>query len=123
MKMLSLMGAVFLPATFIASIFSMSFFDFIPDDPDTAVPPVSPLIWIYFAFTIPVTLVAVALYLWWERRREARYAAEDRDIEAGIEEMEQQIMTTMRKRVMTKVRTWNVDTLRTGTGASGSGKE
>ena len=59
MKMLSLSGAFILPATFISSIFSMSFFDFIPDDPDKTTTPVSPRIWIHFAITIPITVIAV----------------------------------------------------------------
>lgn len=44
MKTLSLLRAVFLPATFISSIFSMSFFEFIPDDPDKPTTLVSPRI-------------------------------------------------------------------------------
>lgn len=125
MKILSLLGAIFLPATYLASIFGMTFFNFVPDggnDPPeptttpaaTAAPPpppwnpVSPLLWIYFAITIPVTLAIVVGWRWWDRRREARYAAEDRDIEEGIDKMEAQIMATMRKRTMSKMRTWEV---------------
>ncbi|KAL2257826.1 hypothetical protein VTK26DRAFT_9120 [Humicola hyalothermophila] len=144
MKVLSLLGAIFLPATYLASIFSMAFFDFIPDDggaggsssssssspsdsnnsnnnndnaaaaaaaaaAEATWSPVSPLLWIYFAITIPLTLMVVVLWRWWDRRREERYAAEDADIEAGIERMEAQIMATMRKRTLSKVRTWDVN--------------
>jgi hypothetical protein len=129
MKILSLLGAIFLPATYLASIFGMTFFNFVPDggnEPVTSPPtttntntptaavaappwnPVSPLLWIYFAITIPVTLVIVIVWRWWDRRREARYAAEDKDIEEGIDKMEAQIMATMRKRTMSKMRTWEV---------------
>ncbi|KAH6627884.1 hypothetical protein F5144DRAFT_287443 [Chaetomium tenue] len=128
MKILSLLGAIFLPATYLASIFGMTFFNFVPDggnDPPppsttsttsttaaAATPPpwnpVSPLLWIYFAITIPVTLVIVVCWRWWDRRREAQYAKEDRDVEEGIEKMEAQIMATMRKRTMSKMRTWEV---------------
>jgi hypothetical protein len=131
MKMLSLMGAIFLPATFIAGIFSMAFFDFIPDTPDEGGggggggggedpngggggggaahwQPVSPLIWIYFVITAPLTVAIVLLWRWWDRRREAKYAKEDADIEAGIDKMEAQIMATMRKRTLSKMRTWDV---------------
>ncbi|KAL2134236.1 hypothetical protein VTI74DRAFT_741 [Chaetomium olivicolor] len=132
MKILSLLGAIFLPATYLASIFSMSFFDFIPDgNGDSSAPaapsgggnslgdgssggggaawsPVSPLLWIYFAITIPLTLVIVVLWRWWDKRREVRYAKEDADIEAGIDRMEQEIMAKMRKRTMSTVRTWDV---------------
>lgn len=131
MKIISLLGAVFLPATFIAFIFSMSFFDFIPDgnndSSSSPVPnsgsstgsstgggakwsPVSPLLWVYFAITVPVTLAIVVCWRWWDRRREAKYAQEDADIEVGIEKMEAQIMATMRKKTMSKARTWELGT-------------
>ncbi len=123
MKIISLLGAIFLPATFLASIFSMSFFDFIPDgnNDSTSSPssgssspsgggaawsPVSPLLWIYFAITIPITLAIVVCWRLWDRRREAQYEREDADIEAGIDKMEAQIMATMRKKTMSKARTW-----------------
>jgi hypothetical protein len=131
MKILSLLGAIFLPATYLASIFGMTFFNFVPDggnDPPSstsststsgnssesttaATPPwnpVSPLLWIYFAITIPITLVIVITWRWWDKRRERKYAQEDADIEEGIEKMEAQIMATMRKRTMSKMRTWEV---------------
>jgi len=131
MKIISLLGAIFLPATYIASIFSMAFFDFIPDGNDSSSPsssspssniggsnsnnnnnwsPVSPLLWVYFVITIPVTLVIVICWRWWDKRREAKYAEEDADIEVGIEKMEAQIMATMRKKTMSKARTWELGT-------------
>ncbi|KAK4123725.1 hypothetical protein N657DRAFT_645313 [Parathielavia appendiculata] len=122
MKLLSLMGAIFLPSTYLASVFSMSFFDFIPDSTDLAAStdngsgsgsggrwsPVSPLLWIYFAISVPLTVLIVVGWRWWDKRREVKYAQEDADIEAGIEKMEAQIMATMRKRTLSKVRTWDV---------------
>lgn len=128
MKILSLLGAIFLPATYLASIFSMSFFDFIPDGNDSSASPsgsasssssgsgsssggtpwspVSPLLWIYFAISVPMTIAIVICWKLWDRRREARYELEDADIEAGIERMEAQIMATMRKKTLSKARTW-----------------
>ncbi|KAL2271696.1 hypothetical protein VTJ83DRAFT_1067 [Remersonia thermophila] len=132
MKILSLLGAIFLPATYLASIFSMAFFDFIPDDNGGGSSegsggggegggnggngghgggkwePVSPLIWIYFAITVPLTVVIVLIWRWWDRRREARYKKEDADIEAGIDKMEARIMAAMRMRTLSKMRTWDV---------------
>ncbi len=116
-SIISLFGAIFLPATYLASIFSMSFFDFTPHgNVDNTLsssgggndsgPSVSPLLWIYFAITGPVTLLIVVGWRWWDRRREMRQAQEDADIEAGIENMEAQIMATMRKRTMSKARVW-----------------
>ncbi|KAI1179990.1 hypothetical protein F4777DRAFT_356362 [Nemania sp. FL0916] len=102
MKTLSLLGAIFLPGTFLSSVFSMTFFDF-KVDPNSEV---SRELWIYFIITIPLTLGIVGT--WWllERRREKVYAIEDNAIELGIEQMEGEIMAIMRKKTMSKVGTW-----------------
>ncbi|KAL3299032.1 Protein kinase [Colletotrichum asianum] len=63
MKALSLLGATFLPGTFLASIFSMTFFDFQEGSS------LSPKIWIYFAFTIPLTVLVVLGWFLWEHNR------------------------------------------------------
>lgn len=118
MKTLSLLGAIFLPATYLASVFSMTFFNFQDQDNNNnnnnnsgneKEPVVSKDLWIYFVITIPLTLMIVLFWRWWDRRRERRYEREDADIEAGIEKMEQVIMENMRKRTMNKARTWGTD--------------
>jgi len=120
MKTLSLLGAIFLPATYLASVFSMTFFNFQDQDNDNnnnssnninGSPDhiVSRYLWIYFVISIPLTVVIVLFWRWWDRRRERRYAAEDVQIEKGIEKMEQEIMANMRKRTMNKARTWGTD--------------
>lgn len=131
MKTLSLLGAIFLPASYLATLFSMTFFDFsdqknnyyyyyangssatgmgtspqAPEDDSNSV--VSPLLWIYFVVTIPLTAAIVLAWRVWDRRRERKYAEEDAVIELGIDEMERRIMAQMRKRTMSKVRTWDV---------------
>ncbi|KAK1465681.1 hypothetical protein CMEL01_11673 [Colletotrichum melonis] len=63
MKALSLLGAAFLPGTFIASIFSMSFFDF------QTQAHVSSKIWIYFAFMVPLTTAVLLGWLFWDHKR------------------------------------------------------
>lgn len=115
MKTLSLLGAIFLPATYLASVFSMTFFNFQPNNNANSNsnsngddPPVSPQIWIYFVIAIPLTLIIVFVWRLWDKRREKHYAEEDMDLEAGIEKMEAQIMSNMRKRTMSKVRTWDL---------------
>ncbi|KAI0408742.1 hypothetical protein F4802DRAFT_548902 [Xylaria palmicola] len=102
MKTLSLLGAIFLPGTFLSSVFSMTFFNFKVSDNSE----VSQELWIYFVITIPLTLAIVGT--WWvlDRRREKVYAAEDIDIEQGIERMETEILAIMRKRTMNKASTW-----------------
>lgn len=123
MKSISLLGAIFLPATLLASVFSMTFFNFQDQDSDfspagsdsadagaaeATMRTVSPSIWVYFAITIPLTLIIVVTWFLWDKKREAEYAQEDKDIEKGIDKMEQKIMAEMRKRTMSTARTWNV---------------
>ncbi|KAM0805619.1 hypothetical protein BDR22DRAFT_884599 [Usnea florida] len=70
MRAIALLTLVFLPSTLVSTIFSMSFFNFSPNDangqPSGAV---SPYIWIYLAIAVPLTLVTVALWLGWQRWR------------------------------------------------------
>ena len=126
MKTLSLLGAIFLPATYLASIFSMTFFNFNDnntpviiygdnvtgqvgaDDGDSHQQVVAPTLWIYFAISIPLTMFIVLFWRYWDKRRERKFAEEDIDIQAGIDDMEAQIMANMRKRTMSKHRTWEL---------------
>jgi hypothetical protein len=103
MKTISLLGAIFFPGAYLASVFSMTFFNFQNSDG----PSLSKEFWIYWAFTIPITVVIVAIWYVWEKRREAKYNKEDTDLEKGSEDMEKVIMATMRKRTMSKVSTWD----------------
>ncbi|KAI1854818.1 hypothetical protein JX265_002457 [Neoarthrinium moseri] len=113
MKTLSLLGAVFLPGTFLASLFSMTFFDFNvgpsdgSGDSSGAGAQVSEYLWVYFVVTIPLTLVIVGSWWWMDKRRQREYAAEDVEIEKGIDRMESEIMAIMRKKTMNKATTWN----------------
>lgn len=102
MKLISLLGAVFLPGAYLASVFSMTFFNF--QDGNSVV---SPQFWIYWAVTIPVTVVITAIWYVWEKRREAKYDREDMDLEKGSEAMEKNIMAAMRRRTMSKASTWD----------------
>ncbi len=101
MKVISLLGAIFFPGAYLASVFSMTFFNFQNEGPE-----VSSQFWIYWAVTVPVTIVIVGIWYIWEKRRDARYDKEDEDLERGSEDMEKNIMATMRKRTMSKASTW-----------------
>ncbi|KLU89466.1 hypothetical protein MAPG_08437 [Magnaporthiopsis poae ATCC 64411] len=103
MKTLSLFGAIFLPATLVSSIFSTTFFDF--QATERSQPVVAASVWVYFAISVPLTLVVVLSWMLWDRRRTRSYAEEDAELEAGIEEMENKIMATTQLRSLTKVRT------------------
>jgi hypothetical protein len=51
--------------------------------------------------------MVVGMWIWWEKKREKRYDREDSDLEKGSEDMERNVMATMRKRTMSKVSTWD----------------
>lgn len=102
MKTISLLGAIFFPGAYLASVFSMTFFNF-QNGEDT----VSSQFWIYWAVSIPLTMIIVGIWYVWEKRREAKYDKEDTDLEKGSEAMEKEIMATMRKRTMSKASTWD----------------
>jgi hypothetical protein len=106
------------------SVFSMTFFNWQNASPSASAPTdnstdtstassidsppvVSRQFWIYWACSIPLTLVIVLIWFIWERRREKRYEMEDLQLERGVEEMEMQIQSAMRKRTMSKVATWD----------------
>ncbi|KAM0459465.1 hypothetical protein ACHAPV_005653 [Trichoderma viride] len=103
MKTISLMGALFLPGTYLASVFSMTFFNF----QSGADPVISNWLWVYFIITVPLTVIIVGSWIWYDRRKEARYADDDKELEGDIEQMEVSIMKSLRRRTMSKANTWN----------------
>lgn len=125
MKTISLMGALFLPGTYLASVFSMTFFNFqsgwsplSPSHKYTIVhtytmyqigadPVISNWLWVYFIITVPLTIIIVGSWIWYDRRKEARYADDDKELEGDIEQMEVSIMKSLRRRTMSKANTWN----------------
>ncbi|KAL4995594.1 hypothetical protein BDV10DRAFT_128087 [Aspergillus recurvatus] len=60
MRTLALMSVIFLPATFIASFFSMGMFDWQAPEGSRVV---TPRLWIYWAITVPLTLIVAAIWL------------------------------------------------------------
>ncbi|KAK8016778.1 hypothetical protein PG993_014967 [Apiospora rasikravindrae] len=70
MKTLTILGAVFLPGTFLSSMFSMPFFEF--NDMNG---PVSRSLWIYIALTVPLTILVVIIWWWIDRRMVRRVGA------------------------------------------------
>ena len=63
MRTVAFLTLAFLPATFISAVFGMSFFD-LDDDMNWRV---SAKIWMYFAIAGPVTIVAVSVWLFWQK--------------------------------------------------------
>lgn len=58
MRMIAYLTLMFLPATFISAVFSTSFFNFNPDEKRWSV---SDKFWIFWAFSVPVTIVTVVM--------------------------------------------------------------
>ncbi|KAH8651429.1 hypothetical protein BX600DRAFT_473550 [Xylariales sp. PMI_506] len=79
MKALAVITAIFLPGEFISSLFGMNMFDWETgttsdpalDNSDTTTsglpsPVIMPLFWVYWAFTLPLTIFIVVLWrAWW----------------------------------------------------------
>ncbi|OQE26459.1 hypothetical protein PENSTE_c005G00931 [Penicillium steckii] len=62
LKTLAFVTFIFLPPTFISSIFSMTFFNY-----DNGVFSVAGEIWIYWAFAIPTTLISTIVWQFWHK--------------------------------------------------------
>lgn len=61
-------SALFLPCTLVASVFSLSVFDWQPDpDPDSGSSYASDKLWIFWAFSIPLTLMVMGCWYMWIR--------------------------------------------------------
>ncbi|KAI1496085.1 hypothetical protein F5X99DRAFT_401464 [Biscogniauxia marginata] len=105
MKTLTFLGSIFLPGTFVSSLFSMSFFDFSGDRPGT----VSRSLWVYFVITVPLTIVIVGF--WWRFDQFiGKKAAEDEDEDVHhMEKLEATIMKGIRKRTGARISTWEIN--------------
>ncbi|KAJ3499516.1 hypothetical protein NLG97_g265 [Lecanicillium saksenae] len=93
MKIISLMGVLFLPGSYLASIFSMTFFDFRSTGHN-----VSSNVWIYVVITVPVTAALVAGWVWFERRRRVQQAKDDADFEQILERLENDIVRVVQQK-------------------------
>ncbi|KAL2272421.1 hypothetical protein FJTKL_06588 [Diaporthe vaccinii] len=100
MKALSLLGAIFLPGAYVASILSTTFFDF-HDSADLS-SAVSPKFWLYWVVVIPFTVCVVAAWYVWERQRkkkthEVAEALKQQGVD--VDQMEAELLAAMRERV------------------------
>ncbi|RDW80653.1 hypothetical protein BP5796_05351 [Coleophoma crateriformis] len=102
MMALALLGTIFLPGTYIASIFSTTFFDF-QNATWTAV--MSPKFWLYWATAIPTTVLILGAWTFWERQRNLKYEMEERDLARASENMEKTILAAMGRRTLAKMTT------------------
>ncbi|EJT75929.1 hypothetical protein GGTG_05854 [Gaeumannomyces tritici R3-111a-1] len=82
MKSIAVLTMVFLPGTFFATFFSMSFFKW---DPPSEGEVASPKLWVYFLVTVVFTTLTLAIYMWWSRKQSGRVTRGD-DPERGAKE-------------------------------------
>ncbi|KAM3074791.1 hypothetical protein ACMFMG_008205 [Clarireedia jacksonii] len=88
---IALLGVIFLPGTFLAAIFSTTFFNFQSGDNAGVV---SKKFYIYWATTIPMTLFLFVLWLFWQKRAKQILEKRDdkiRDVEEQIKERQTSI--------------------------------
>lgn len=71
MAIFTFITALFLPGTYVASLFSMSMFDWLHDDSDKTT--VSPLFWVYWLVTIPLTAVVLGGWWIWYKRADQQW--------------------------------------------------
>jgi hypothetical protein len=109
MKTVSLLGALFLPGTYLTAVFSTSFFDFQNQSSLT----ISKQFWIYSAFTIPITGTIVEIWLMREWKADLRYERENLALEKEMGEF-----GDLESRVRTRE---NFEMARMQQGASDSG--
>ncbi|KAF4470291.1 magnesium transport transmembrane region [Fusarium albosuccineum] len=90
---LTILGTIFLPGTFLSSIFSMSFFNFDSDIRHS----VSPRLWIFFAIMVPFTGLVVAV--WWTlvRRSDQRNEKEELETAALAKKIENTALKELRR--------------------------
>lgn len=69
MKTIAVLTMVFLPGTAIASIFSMSMFDWSANDGTTLA---SKWLWVYFVVAMPATAITLLAWWSWSRRKERK---------------------------------------------------
>ncbi|KIX05485.1 uncharacterized protein Z518_06357 [Rhinocladiella mackenziei CBS 650.93] len=71
MKTIAALTLIFLPATFVASIFSMSMFNWQAESGGLVT---SRWIWVYFVIAIPLTLMVLVFWILWYKWTQAKYS-------------------------------------------------
>lgn len=84
MKAIAIITTVFLPATFLATFFSMSMFDW--DANNSSSPKVSKYIWVYWVIAIPMTVVVMFLWVWLSRLENRNPVKRSRRVNERLEE-------------------------------------
>jgi hypothetical protein len=92
MKTIAIITSVFFPGTYVATLFSMSMFSWQPfqsssGSPTTTHPAgtISLAFWIYWAVSIPLTLVVLTTWAIWLQYRDRVRRRQIREMTAGLE--------------------------------------
>lgn len=68
-RVVAMITLLFLPSTFVSTLFSTTFFAFVPgSEGRSASWAVSEKFWIYWVFSVPLTVIAVGCWYCWQRR-------------------------------------------------------
>lgn len=76
MKTIAAVTVVFLPGTFVAAFFAMPLFHWNVDSSSAIM---SEYFWIYWAVTVPLTIVTVIVWIIWTRTRGSRHRTQDKE--------------------------------------------
>ncbi|KAK4168219.1 hypothetical protein QBC43DRAFT_228731 [Cladorrhinum sp. PSN259] len=122
MKTLSILGALFLPGTFLSSMFSMPFFEFSSDMGDG---PVSKRLWIYFVLMVPVTVLVLGFWLVFDKRSK-NVTESDVDeaktrMQARMHALESRITERIRDRIGARIKTTDTNLEQRMAAAAGHG--
>ncbi|KAI0967978.1 hypothetical protein F4678DRAFT_474843 [Xylaria arbuscula] len=102
-KTLTLLSSIFLPGTFVSSIFSMSFFDFNLKNS------VSSSLWLYFLLTVPLTIFFVII--WWRFDQvRSKKVGEEEEVgdEVDMQALEHRIIGELQKKTGARL-SWNTN--------------
>lgn len=72
MKTIAIMTILFLPGTFVATLFGMDMFSWGSEE-GVGDPKVSRFFWVYWIISVPLTLFVVVTWLLWTRRDLGRW--------------------------------------------------
>jgi Mg2+ and Co2+ transporter CorA len=76
MKAITLLTMAFLPATFVATIFSMGFFDYSLNGRNEMELKVAPQVWMYVVVTVPLTLLVLGVCALWLRWNDKKFGGD-----------------------------------------------
>lgn len=69
MRTISILGIIYLPATFVATLFSMDMIQWGGSDgEESSLPKASPSLWVYWATALPLTFTTILIWFLWSRR-------------------------------------------------------